>query len=327
MPKLWKSVRLVLLLSGLLVVPAFARLQTTNECPRIVEEALAAADSSCAATGRNQACYGHVALAADMRDDARAYVFDRPGDLVNVASLDALRLSSMNITTGDWGVALMKLQANLPDALPGENVTFLLFGDVEIRNAVPVTSTSETGPHSMQAFRLRTGIGDAPCEGAPQSGMVVQTPEGAGSVIFNINGVDVEMGSTVFFQANVNGGMTVSTLEGAANVATDQGSQPVLAGTWVRVALDEDLQPSRAPGWPRPYTCRSAIHEALPLSLLPRPVTITPAMENDQFDLVQANIESGRALCGEPGLPDCTSYPFLQGDHQCLLIQGPSCSG
>ena len=30
----------------------------------------------------------------------------------------------------------MKLQANLPDSLPGQNVTFLMFGDVQIQNAV-----------------------------------------------------------------------------------------------------------------------------------------------------------------------------------------------
>ena len=324
MPKIGIFTKLIFLLFGVFVAPGLALLQATD-CPQIVETALNAADEFCAETGRNEACYGHIALTADLRGDIGDFAFDQPGDMVNVASLDSLRLDPMNVATGEWGVGLMKLQANLPDTLPGQNVTFLMFGDVEIHNAVPSDGSPNTELHAMQAFRLRTGIGDAPCEGAPQSGLVVQTPQGAGSVVFNINGVDVEMGSTVFFQADVEEGMTVSTLEGAANVSAELGSQPILAGTWARIPLDESLQPSRAPGWPRPYTCRSAIHEALPLRLLPRSIDIAPAMEDDQFDVVQANIEAEQPICGQEGFPDCEDYPFLRGDHQCLLVQGPLC--
>ena len=34
----------------------------------------------------------------------------------------------------EWGIAIMGLQANLPDNLPGQNATIVLFGDVEIAN-------------------------------------------------------------------------------------------------------------------------------------------------------------------------------------------------
>lgn len=314
----------MLFLFCLLIVPGLALVQGAD-CPQIVEAALDAANEFCTDTGRNQACYGHIALTADLRGDVADIIFEQPGDMVDVVSLNTLRLNPMDVETGEWGVALMKLQANLPNTLPGQNVTFLMFGDVEIRNAVSEDDPPNTEIHAMQAFYLRTGIGDAPCEGAPQSGLVVQTPQGAGSVVFNINGVDVEMGSTVFFQADAEDGMTVSTLEGAAHVSDTLGSQPILAGTWVRIPLDENLQPSRAPGWPRPYTCRSAIHEALPLRLLPRDIEIAPAMEDDQFAAVQTNIEAQQPLCGQEGFPDCEDYPFLEGEHQCLLIQGELC--
>jgi hypothetical protein len=228
----------MLFLFCLMIVPGLALVQGAD-CPQIVEAALDAADEFCADTGRNQACYGHIALTADLRGDVADVVFEQPGDMVDVVSLDTLRLNPMNVETGDWGVALMRLQANLPNTLPGQNITFLMFGDVEIRNAVSGDDPPNTEIHAMQAFYLRTGIGDAPCEGAPQSGLVVQTPQGAGSVVFNINGVDVEMGSTVFFQADAEEGMMVSTLEGAAHVSDTLGSQPILAGTWVRIPLDE----------------------------------------------------------------------------------------
>ena len=41
----------------------------------------------------------------------------------------------MDLVNGMWGVALLRVQANLPDTLPGQNVTMLLFGDVAIENA------------------------------------------------------------------------------------------------------------------------------------------------------------------------------------------------
>jgi hypothetical protein len=60
--------------------------------------------------------------------------------------------------SGDiWGVALMRLQANIPETLPGQNVTFLLFGDVEIRNAVetnvePITvNVTSTGDINVRS--------------------------------------------------------------------------------------------------------------------------------------------------------------------------------
>ncbi len=55
---------------------------------------------------------------------------------------------------------MLRIQANLPDTMPGQNVTILLFGDVSIYNAD--SEDDETyGP--MQAFYFRAGVGDAPC--------------------------------------------------------------------------------------------------------------------------------------------------------------------
>ena len=103
-------------------------------------------------------------------------------------------MSELNEDAGVWGVAVMSLQADIPNTLPGQNVTFILFGDVMIENA----ASDEQTP--MQAFYLRTGIGDVACEEAPESGLLIQTPDGIDEVTFNVNGVDVQVGSTVLFQ-------------------------------------------------------------------------------------------------------------------------------
>jgi hypothetical protein len=317
-------IKILVLLSILWLAPAIVLAQTAD-CPEIVQTALDSADQFCADTGRNQACYGHVAMTAEPQSGVENFTFADSGDIVDVALVQSLRLNPLDESSGEWGVAMMNLQANLPDTLPGQNVTFLLFGDVELTNAVSPDDPATAELQPMQAFYLRTGVGDAACEEAPESGMLVQTPEGSSSVVFNVNGVDVEMGSTIFFQSGVEEGMTVSTLEGAAYVSTEGGSQPIFPGTWVRIPIDDELLPTDPPGLPLSYARRESLLSALPLRLLSRAIEIAPPLDEGELERLQTRILTGEPLCGEEGLPSCSDYPFLTGERQCLLLQGPLC--
>ena len=127
----------VLLLITSFTVTSFAQ----SDCPAIVDFALNSANELCDATARNQACFGHVNLTAEAQPDANDFDFIEVGDIVDVAAIRSLRLSVLDTSAGAWGVVLMRLQANLPNTLPGQNVTFMLFGDTEIRNAA--TSVDE----------------------------------------------------------------------------------------------------------------------------------------------------------------------------------------
>ncbi|MBZ0279065.1 MAG: hypothetical protein K8I60_23165 [Anaerolineae bacterium] len=229
-----RSAGKILLFTMILWVAPALILAQGMECPAIVETALRAADKLCAATGRNQACYGHLALTAEAQPAAADFHFEAEGDIVDVVDLQSLTLSAMDEMTGAWGVALLRLQANIPDTMPGENITFLLFGDVEVTNAV---EEGNTGLNPMQAFYLRTGIGDSQCAEAPDSGLIVQTPEGVGEIQLTVNGVQVEMGSTVLFQtAAAENEMQITTLEGHAVVQSPDGRQgEVPAGSRLRM--------------------------------------------------------------------------------------------
>jgi hypothetical protein len=345
-------------------------------CPVIVRTALDATDEACADTGRNQACYGNINLDAEPQPGIEDFSFTAPGDLVDIAGVQTLTLSPLIQEENTWGVALMKLQANLPDTLPGQNVTFLLFGDVEIQNAVSsnveaasvegaaagvtlkvninsmvpliesldgsstampemlnagttatadgyfemaqmihvvledgkqgwlptamvniegdVTTlpaidptgllmpteeaaepTSEFTP--MQAFYFKSGANDAPCEEAPDSGILIQTPEGAGKIDLVVNDARVSLGSTGYFQAQAGGEMTVIVVEGEGVVESAGSSVTVPAGTQARVPLDENLQASGAPEGPEPYDPDSL--RALPIGNLPQTIEIAPALE------------------------------------------------
>ncbi|MEO1439014.1 MAG: hypothetical protein AAFV33_01350 [Chloroflexota bacterium] len=131
------------LLAALLMMGGHVMAQITeNSCPTGIESALRALDTSCAGTGRNEACYAvNQVIATFTADvDVESSTFDRPGAIVPVTSLETIRTLPLDTETGDWGVAVMRLQADLPATLPGQNVLFVLVGDTTVSNPASVNA-------------------------------------------------------------------------------------------------------------------------------------------------------------------------------------------
>jgi hypothetical protein len=267
---------IVVLVACLLVGSGLA--QEATSCPTIVSDALVMVASLCGEIGRNQACYGNVTLTVEAQEGVNSLVFDSPGDIVSVADIQSLRLTGMDEAVPEWGVAVMKLQANLQDTLPGQNVTVLLFGDVDLRNATDATSESYT---PMQAFYFRSGVGDSPCFEAPESGILIQTPRGQGQIAFRVNNVDISFvaGDALY----------VNLLEGQATVTAFDGTQAVPAGMMVSVPVDENLTASGPPTAPEPYAQEN--------------VQSLVDIIADQPDRVIAQIEAIEAAVDEIGPP------------------------
>jgi hypothetical protein len=125
----------IALLMSLLITPVLSQ-EDNDTCPTIASAAITLVDTACQETGRNQACYGNLQLAATPRANVTDFIFEQSGDIVDVVDIESLELQPLDVDDTTWGIALMKLQANLPDTMPGQNVTVLLFGDVSLQNAV-----------------------------------------------------------------------------------------------------------------------------------------------------------------------------------------------
>ncbi|MEQ8672079.1 MAG: hypothetical protein RLP44_08075 [Aggregatilineales bacterium] len=300
-----------------------AQTNSDETCPALVETALEAVDEFCANTGRNQACYGNFNLEAQARATAEDFRFEDIGDIANVSDITSLRLNGMNEENGEWGVVLLRLQTSLPDTLPGQNVTFILFGEVEVTNAVDEEQIESGEMTPMQAFYLTTGIGDAQCSEAPDSGLIVQTPEGVGEVAFTVNEVDVQMGSTVLFQANPDGEdgeMTVTTIEGAAALNLDGEAFPIIEGTMARMPLQRiggRLRPPRLPERIETYNDRRL--QGLPLNQLQRRVQPPPPLNGRELIQVRQRFRNGMAMCGEAPFPSCDHIPGVIGGLPCII--------
>jgi hypothetical protein len=109
----------------------------SGNCPALVQQALDAVGQSCGGLGRNSACYGfnrvNATFSADVTDD----IFSKPADQAKLKQLQSIETAGLNETLKEWGVAVMSVQANIPDTLPGQAVSFILLGDVSVNNAVP----------------------------------------------------------------------------------------------------------------------------------------------------------------------------------------------
>ena len=149
--------------------------------------------------------------------------------------------------------------------------------DVEDLPVVSVDDTDDLesqvahfGP--MQAFYFRSGIDDAPCAAAPNSGMLIQTPEGQASVSLWIDEVVVELTDTAFVQAQADGSITVNVLDGAASVTANGQTRTAVRGTSVSVPLDASLSAAGEPDAPKPIDPDDL--QSLPTTLLENSVTI-----------------------------------------------------
>jgi uncharacterized protein YgiM (DUF1202 family) len=123
----------VVILSSLRPVATEAQ---ASQCTTLVEEAISAVSEVCTGGGRNEACYGNLDIVADPREGADDFVFETIGDRVPVAAINRLELAALDETASVWGIAVLRLQADIADTLPGENVLFVAFGSVEIENEV-----------------------------------------------------------------------------------------------------------------------------------------------------------------------------------------------
>lgn len=113
----------------------FANAVAQEQCASFVEEALIRVDEMCTDISRNTLCYGNNTVRISPWTDEE-FEFEAPGDVISVDLVQSILASQYDSEADEWGVALMRVQANIPNTLPGQAVTFLLMGSTELRNEI-----------------------------------------------------------------------------------------------------------------------------------------------------------------------------------------------
>ena len=124
-----------------------------------------------------------------------------------------------------------------------ENLT--VDGSISTLNVV---DTAAPFLRPFQVFSLYTGADDALCDGAPESGLLIQTPGANVPVELTVNGVLAEVAGTVFIQAQPQAMMTINVLNGYAEIGALGAVHYVPAGARIHIPLGEDVLVSSAPG-------------------------------------------------------------------------------
>ena len=112
-------------------------------CNEIVAQALLDLSEKCADFERNSLCYGHSRVDASFAEESGLSEFDTSGSRAPLTQLESLQTSGLDVGNGHWGLAIMNLQANLPQSRPGSGVIILLGGDAALAHDVDVSQIDE----------------------------------------------------------------------------------------------------------------------------------------------------------------------------------------
>jgi hypothetical protein len=226
-----------------------------SDCEALIEEALRVSADNCERVGLNEVCYGNLTIQSVLSPGSPLR-FARAGDVVPIDLLRSLSAAPLDLQRHEWGVAIFRLQADLPRTVPGQNVTLLVFGNTAVDNA----------SGDMRAVYFSTGLGSITCDAIPFDGLLIEMPDGT-SYTFAANGSQITVAGTAVLEAQPNNEMRVSVLEGGASVTADGETQEFGAGEAVTVPLggENGLVAAGPPSAPQPLaqallevTCRVA---------------------------------------------------------------------
>lgn len=169
--RLW-FLGLLVLLSASLYQPGIA--QDSMTCPSLVEKALTEIADNCAALDHNSACYGFNRVNATFAQAQSDTFFSEPADRAGIRELTSITTAPLALDLSQWGVALLNIQANLPGTLPGQGVVFILLGDTQVTNDVPVDEALNVAAEPIEVT-------------APQNARLRSAPSANANVIAGIN--------------------------------------------------------------------------------------------------------------------------------------------
>jgi hypothetical protein len=220
---------LLLLVTILLAGGIPSQAQTGGTCPPAITAAVASIGAACNNLDRNSACYGNFNVQATFSQPVDASIFDQPSDRAPLDLFQSIRTAPFATSGAEWGVAVLNLQADIPNALPGQVVTIMLLGDTQMQNVADPNAQTP-----MQAFTFSTGIAPS-CAQIPPSSLVVQGPRGL-VVDLSINGANVRLGSTAVLRTDDHR-VEFATLDGRIVI---EGRTIISKGFTAFVEMDDD---------------------------------------------------------------------------------------
>lgn len=285
-----------------------------ESCKALIEQALKVADEGCQQLGNNEACYGNQAVHVELVPDSIAEFVDA-GDRVKINEIIQLEAAPLDFAEQIWGVAILKLQSDLPGTVPGQNVTFVVFGDTQIEN--------DSG--DMRAFYFTSGFTGITCEQVDFNGLSITMPDGA-SITFMANGVTFTIQGNAILTADAGGEMEISMLDGDGEMSANGQTVTFGPGSSVSVPLDSDLNPNGPISDP---VVLSPEELAVACALIgfgcpPEDgLTATPVPPTNTSESEDSGEPTNTSVPGTPGEPTNTSVPLSTSTSESAQTDTP----
>jgi hypothetical protein len=136
---------LLLLAIGIDARESIAQTPSQQVCSTFIQEAIRTVGDNCGLLDRNSACYGYQAVSASFTEAQANDFFSQPNQRSPIRILSSISTSPLRTALDQWGIALLSVQANLPETLPGQSVIFMLLGDTEVENDVEEPDVYQPG--------------------------------------------------------------------------------------------------------------------------------------------------------------------------------------
>lgn len=194
-------------------------------CQLLIRKAMEASGEYCDEIDSNKACYGNNTLKADLVAGSTEQFAER-GDVIGVEKLQRIVASPLKPESNEWGIAVLKVLANLPRSLPGQTITMVVFGNTTLNN--------QGG--NLESFFFSSELGQIQCEKVPDDGIMISVPDGEG-VSFIVNGAELTLMGDASITAQSNGKMEVNLYDGVGRIISDGQEEVFGAGQQVSVQL------------------------------------------------------------------------------------------
>ncbi len=176
----------ILIVVGAIWTPGVITAQVTAtpaalSCAQLLPAVQKNLSQQCSSLDRDQVCYGNTAITVQYRDEdaASSFPFTVPGNIAPLSALKSITTAPLNLERGEWGLAVLKVQTNLPGTTAGQAVTFVLYGDTSLTNATVAsgaTGAATVAPACTATTTRQTFLRTAP---GPNEQQVVLLPPNA----------------------------------------------------------------------------------------------------------------------------------------------------
>jgi ferric-dicitrate binding protein FerR (iron transport regulator) len=206
-----------------------ATLDESSLCTQQMNTIIRSLTARCSTTRQNQVCLAsnglNISSSAYQTTSLRV-----PGDKTSLELYTLLETKPFNASTNEWGSLVIRAQTNAPESTDA-------WGLFLITSGVRLTDFDERF-QNFSFFNSASAAASPPCAEIPASGILVHSDT---VIVFGMNGSEIEMNGTAFFQLDVAAGLRIAVLEGRIKITTLSTEQTIQAGE----VLQQEVESNR----------------------------------------------------------------------------------